>query len=103
MTNKSDEFRDKAANCLHLAEQADSPPAAARFRRMAAAWASLAIEQDWLEGRIAPNERAAELASGTIDRLRQQGVSNADAESRKRTLVGGPAEFRDARVDNGES
>lgn len=101
MANKSDEFRDNAANCLHLAEQTDSPPARARFRRMALAWSALAAEQDWLGGRLVPNERAAELASGTIDRLRQQGVSNADAESRKRTLVGGPAEFRDARVDNG--
>jgi len=103
MANKSDEFRDNAANCLHLAEQANSPQAAVRFERMAAAWTSLAAEQDWLDGRIAPNERAAELASGTIDRLRQEGASNADAESRKRTLVGGPAEFRDARLDNGES
>lgn len=101
MANKSDEFRDNAANCLHLAEQTDSPPARARFKRMALAWSALAAEQDWLDGRLVPNERAAELASGTVDQLRAEGASDADAENRKRTLVGGPAEFRDARVDNG--
>jgi hypothetical protein len=69
---------------------------------MAQAWTVLANEQDWLNGHTAQtqNERASDLAEGAISGLSEQGASSADVKDRKSRLVHGPAEFRDARVDN---
>jgi hypothetical protein len=50
----SEEFRDNAENCAHLAEGANNGPAVQRFKRMQAAWLALAAEQDWLDGEAAP-------------------------------------------------
>jgi hypothetical protein len=100
MVKDSNAFRENAENCLHLAEAAASEPAATRYRRMAQAWTCLAAEQDWLDGQPTQTERATELAGGTIDRLSDEGASNADVRDRKHRLIDGPSEFRDARVDN---
>lgn len=51
---QSDIFRENADNCLQLAERAEDRPAYKRYMRMAQAWASLADEQDWLDGEIPP-------------------------------------------------
>ncbi len=48
----SDQFRQNAYNCLHLAERARDKPSSMRFRRMARAWRAIADEQDWLDGEI---------------------------------------------------
>ncbi len=50
----SDQFRQNAYNCLHLAEKARDKPSSLRFRRMARAWRAIANEQDWLDGELAP-------------------------------------------------
>ncbi|MGJ4888814.1 hypothetical protein ACQR1Y_11500 [Bradyrhizobium sp. HKCCYLRH3099] len=56
---ESDLFRENADNCLQLAEHAQGEPAYRRFRRMAQGWSALALQQDWLDGEIAPIERGA--------------------------------------------
>ena len=77
-------------------------PTSARYRRMAEAWTALTNEQDWLDGQPAQRqtERASDLAEGAIDRLSEEGASSADVNDRKTRLIGGPAEFKDTRVDN---
>jgi len=50
----SDLLREKAENCLQLAERAEGQPAIKRYSRMAQAWTALANEQDWLDGEIPP-------------------------------------------------
>jgi hypothetical protein len=60
---QSEIFRENAENCAHLAEAASSEPAFLRYKRMEAAWRSLADEQDWLDGEIPPVEKA----SGRMD------------------------------------
>lgn len=64
---------------------------------MAAAWVSLADDQDWLDGHFMG--RATELAGGAIDDLGEKGAHRDDIKDRKRQLIEGPAEFRDVRVD----
>ncbi|HEY0234480.1 MAG TPA: hypothetical protein VGC86_05415 [Afipia sp.] len=93
----SDTFRENAENCLHLAERAGQEQSSIRYRRMAGAWMALAEEQDWLDGNN--SERASELAEGAIDRLVDRAAGGEDLENRKSQLINGPAEFRDARVD----
>ncbi|WP_315810969.1 MULTISPECIES: hypothetical protein [unclassified Bradyrhizobium] len=51
---RSDLFRENADNCLQLAERAEGEPAFRRYRRMAQGWKALALQQDWLDGEIAP-------------------------------------------------
>ncbi|MGJ4900065.1 hypothetical protein ACQR0V_00730 [Bradyrhizobium sp. HKCCYLS2058] len=51
---QSDLFRENADNCLQLAERADGEPAFRRYQRMAQGWNALALQQDWLDGEIAP-------------------------------------------------
>ena len=54
LMKQSDNFRENAENCLHLAEHAEGQPAYRRYVRMAEAWSALAEEQDWLDGEIPP-------------------------------------------------
>jgi hypothetical protein len=51
---QSEIFRDNADNCAQLAESATNEPAFHRYKRMEAAWRSLADEQDWLDGEVSP-------------------------------------------------
>ncbi|MGJ4881355.1 MULTISPECIES: hypothetical protein [unclassified Bradyrhizobium] len=51
---QSDLFRENADNCLQLAERTQEEPAFRRYRRMAQGWNALALQQDWLDGEIAP-------------------------------------------------
>jgi hypothetical protein len=51
---RSDLFRERAENCLQLAERAEDQPAYLRYSRMAQGWMALAAEQDWLDGEIPP-------------------------------------------------
>jgi hypothetical protein len=51
---ESDQYRENAANCALLAQQAKHGPARIRFRRMETAWLCLADEQDWLDGEVPP-------------------------------------------------
>jgi hypothetical protein len=55
MTTKSDEYRENARNCTELAAEAKNEPARNRYKRMEAAWLALAEEQDWLDGKKAPD------------------------------------------------
>lgn len=55
MTTKSDDYRENARNCAELAAEAKSEPARNRYKRMEAAWLALAEEQDWLDGKKAPD------------------------------------------------
>jgi hypothetical protein len=48
------EMRKNAQNCGELAEEATEAPARKRYRRMEAAWKSLADTQDWLDGKAKP-------------------------------------------------
>jgi hypothetical protein len=57
LMKQSEIFRENAENCAHLAEAASSEPAFLRYKRMEAAWRSLADEQDWLDGEIPPVEK----------------------------------------------
>ena len=51
---ESDKYRENAANCAVLAQQAKHGPARNRYKRMETAWLSLANEQDWLDGEVPP-------------------------------------------------
>jgi hypothetical protein len=53
---QSDVYRQNAENCALLASEAKDEPARNRYERMAAAWLSLAEEQDWLDGQVKPTE-----------------------------------------------
>ena len=54
-TMKSDDYRENARNCAELAAEAKNEPARNRYKRMEAAWLALAEEQDWLDGKRAPD------------------------------------------------
>lgn len=51
---QSDHFRENAANCMQLAEQAARGPVSKRYTRMAQGWSALAQEQAWLDGEVPP-------------------------------------------------
>jgi hypothetical protein len=52
----SETCRENAENCAQLAEGEPNrdTPAYKRYRRMEAAWRSLAEEQEWLDGEVPP-------------------------------------------------
>jgi hypothetical protein len=52
---RSDFYRENSENCLRLAEAATNEPDQQRYKRMAAAWAALTIEQEWLDGQSSPS------------------------------------------------
>jgi hypothetical protein len=54
-TMKSDDYRENARNCAELAAEAKNEPARNRYKRMETAWLALAEEQDWLDGKKAPD------------------------------------------------
>jgi hypothetical protein len=56
-------FRENAENCADLAESADDEPQYLRYKRMEAAWRALALEQDWLDGKLWPKELKQEGAT----------------------------------------
>jgi hypothetical protein len=58
--NKSQEYRDNAANCAELAAAAQEGPAHNRYKRMEAAWLALAEEEEWLDGEPLPEENNTE-------------------------------------------
>ncbi|XSC43316.1 hypothetical protein ACF1BQ_035700 [Bradyrhizobium sp. RDT10] len=51
---QSEIYWQNAENCAYLAEGAPNEPTRQRFKRMEAAWRSLADEQDWLDGEPSP-------------------------------------------------
>jgi hypothetical protein len=55
LTTKSDDYRENARNCAELAAEAKNEPARNRYKRMEAAWLALAEDQDWLDGKKAPD------------------------------------------------
>jgi hypothetical protein len=55
---QSEIFRENAEHCAYLAESSTNEPTFRRYKRMEAAWLALAYEQDWLDGEIAPIQRA---------------------------------------------
>jgi hypothetical protein len=57
---QSDIYRQNAENCAHLAESAGDEPTRQRYKRMEAAWRSLADEQDWLDGEPSPGRKGDE-------------------------------------------
>jgi hypothetical protein len=54
---QSTHFLENADNCAQLAERASDEPTYKRYKRMEAAWRALAVEQDWLDGEVAPIKR----------------------------------------------
>jgi len=52
MSEAAEHYRQNAANCRHLAEEAKDEISRKRFTRMAEAWEALAEEQGWLDGEI---------------------------------------------------
>jgi hypothetical protein len=52
---QSQHFLDHAENCAQLAERAADEPTYNRYKRMEAA--TLAVEQDWLNGEIVQNAK----------------------------------------------
>ena len=55
----ADSFRENAANCAQLSENATEKPAIMRYRRVEKAWLILAINQDLLESESPNNESLA--------------------------------------------
>lgn len=70
---KSASFRKNAANCLHLAEAAESDADYNRYRRMAMAWAALAEDQDWLDGEKPPEDISSDRHRPDLRRFRHRG------------------------------
>jgi hypothetical protein len=68
MIKQSEIFRENAENCAHLAEAADDEPRFLRYKRMEAAWLALAVEQDWLDGELPPNDDVATVGRAAADR-----------------------------------
>jgi hypothetical protein len=62
---QSQHFLDHAENCAQLAERAADEPTYNRYKRMEAAWRTLAVEQDWLNGEIVQNAKPVK-ASETV-------------------------------------
>jgi hypothetical protein len=54
---QSQHFLENAENCAQLAESAKDEASHKRFKRMEAAWRSLAEEQDWLDGETSPTKK----------------------------------------------
>jgi hypothetical protein len=54
---QSEIYRQNAENCAYLAEHAPNEPTRQRYKRMEAAWRSLADEQDWLDGEPSPERK----------------------------------------------
>jgi hypothetical protein len=57
---QSEIYRQNAENCAYLAEEAPNEPTRQRYKRMEAAWRSLADEQDWLDGEPSPVRKGDE-------------------------------------------
>ena len=57
---QSEIYRQNAENCAYLAEGAPNEPTRQRYKRMEAAWRSLADEQDWLDGEPSPVRKGDE-------------------------------------------
>ena len=53
---QSQQLLDNAVTCAKLAARTTDEEESNRFRRIEAAWRSLAREQDWLDGEITPVE-----------------------------------------------
>jgi hypothetical protein len=51
---QSEHYLANAENCAQLADRAADEPTYNRYKRMEAAWISLANEQDWLDGEVQP-------------------------------------------------
>ncbi|WP_291692671.1 hypothetical protein [Bradyrhizobium sp.] len=51
---QSQHLLDNAVTCAKLAKRSTDRGMKDRFRRMEAAWRSLAREQDWLDGEVSP-------------------------------------------------
>jgi len=58
---------DNAVTCAKLARRATDKKTQDRFRRMEAAWKSLAREQDWLDGEIAPIEASFRSRTAAVN------------------------------------
>jgi hypothetical protein len=57
---QSEIYRQNAENCAYFAEGAPNEPTRQRYKRMEAAWRSLADEQDWLDGEPSPDRKSDE-------------------------------------------
>lgn len=52
----SKEMRENAQNCGDLADEAKGTPERKRYERIQEAWTSLAETQDWLDGKVGPDQ-----------------------------------------------
>ena len=79
-----------------LKQQIDSPTRAEAIRRLVDLGLTVKMTG---KGNPAQKERAKELAGGAIDKLTDAKAAPDDQARRKRRLLKGPEEFREARVD----
>ena len=77
--------------------QKDQPPRSQAIRRLVEL--GLTVKTKSKQPPAAPAERAKELAAKTIEKIIDPAAPPEERIERKRRLTKGPAEFRDARVD----
>lgn len=78
-------------------KQADAPALATAIRRLVEI--GLTVKRPHGERSASQRARAKELAGQAIDRLSDDAAPDDDKASRKRRLLKGPPEFREARVN----
>jgi hypothetical protein len=91
----SDEFLTKVDAWATL--QIDRPGRSEAIRRLVEL--GLTVKPKARPRAASQRDRARELAGKAIDKMADAGASNDDQAGRKRRLIKGPEEFRQARVD----
>ena len=89
--SKADEYRQFASDCIVWARIATSGDQREQFLELAKKWMSDAEKL----GRA----KASEMAGQEIDRLGDPLATDEERQLRKRTLIEGPQEFRDIRIN----
>jgi hypothetical protein len=90
----TDELRGKI---VHWAEfQPDTPKLSEAVRRLVELGLAVKVSR---QKNATQKVRAREMASGTIDKMTDKAAPVEEQASRKRRLLKGPEEFRDARID----
>jgi hypothetical protein len=82
-------------------KEPDQPALAPAIRRLIEL--GLAVKHQRKQAPAAGAVRAKELAAKAIDKMSDEGASPDDQAHRKRRLLKGPEEFRDARVDRAKA
>jgi hypothetical protein len=89
--SETHEYRQFANDCIVWARMTTSDDMRARLLELAKKWSSDAEKL----GRA----KASEMAGQEIDRLGDPLATDEERQLRKRTLIGGPQEFGDIRIN----